>query len=385
MSIRILSIDDDHGDRKLLRRSLDDSGLDHEFLEAASFEAARREHGARDLDFVFLDNGLPEGQGVTLIARVQEIWGDVAVALVTGEGNEEIAAGAIKNGAVDYIAKRRISGPVLAQVVEKGVKLVRLRAEVASQNEALKTFAHVLAHDLKSPLTAVRFLAEAVLHGVEEHDEDEIRENAQSLLDYAARLTELITSLEQYNVLGRPAEQSVVDGNDVLAGALAVLDHDIRRTGARVVTEPLPMLRCNAMEVSRLFQNLISNAIKYRSEAAPEIRVGWRADPGSGLCVVSVADNGIGIPEDKRETIFEAFRRLHSHSKIPGTGLGLAMCRKIVEQHGGRIWCEPGGQGGTVFRFELPLAARVEADLPGRAAVPGRGGSVFRQEPARPA
>lgn len=354
--LSILLIDDDAGDRILLRRAIRDSGVECTLEESDAFSAALASHAKSHFDFILIDNGLPDGNGIDLIDELHRTWPAAAVGLVTGLGSEDLAAGAIKKGAVDYIPKRNIDGSLMAKVIDNGVKLARLQQKIASQNAALRNFARVLAHDLRSPLQAVRFLAEAMLEDVAEADMEEIRANAAMMMTYSDRLTNLITSLEQYNTLDRLPEMEPANADKLLDSAIENLSSEIKDHAVRIEREPLPTIECNPPEIIRLFQNLISNSIKYRSSRPPVIRVSVGFARTPGMCSISVTDNGIGVPASERETVFEEFRRLHSHSKIAGTGLGLSMCRKIVERHGGTIWCEPATGGGTVFRFELPAS-----------------------------
>lgn len=356
-ALAILVIDDDEGDRELVRRSIRGSGLDCLVFEASAFKAALTCFADRQFDLILIDNSLPDGDGVHLIEDVHRIWGTAGVALVTGMGSEDLAAGAIKNGAVDYISKRNIDEKLIARVIANGVRVARLRTRIQSQNEALQRFARVLAHDLRSPLQAVRLLAEAMVEGAAGSNRREIQENAEMMMLYSDRLTQLIASLEQYNKLNHTPKFEITQADALLDSAIENLAVEIGLHDVRFEREPLPWVRCSPTEIIRLFQNLVSNAIKYRSDAVPIVRV-W-AEPAAepGVCTISVADNGIGIPGSERETVFDEFRRLHAHSEIQGTGLGLSMCRRIVERHGGRIWCEPADGGGTVFRFDLPASS----------------------------
>ena len=129
-ALSILVIEDDLGDRKLLRRAMGDSGLDCDIVEAETFAAALDRHSKAKFDFIIMDNGLPDGVGIDLIDRVIETWPTAGVALVTGLGNEDLAATAIKRGAVDYISKRNIDGPLMATVIENGVKVARLQEKI---------------------------------------------------------------------------------------------------------------------------------------------------------------------------------------------------------------------------------------------------------------
>jgi light-regulated signal transduction histidine kinase (bacteriophytochrome) len=160
-------------------------------------------------------------------------------------------------------------------------------------------------------------------------------------------------------VARRPAEHVVAGAGELVDEALANLEVAVSLSGGRVVREDLPEVRVEPALLTAVFQNLIGNALKFHGEAPPEVRV--TAERDGDDWVFSVRDNGIGIEAEYAERVFALFQRLHGRNAYPGTGIGLAMCRRIVEHHGGRIWLdtETGGDGAT-FRFTLP--ARLERD-----------------------
>ncbi|MBA3846373.1 MAG: hypothetical protein H0X45_06995 [Planctomycetes bacterium] len=146
-----------------------------------------------------------------------------------------------------------------------------------------------------------------------------------------------------------------VELDAVLTATRADLDRAIADTGATIDARPLPCVTGDPVLLGQLMQNLIENGLKYRGESAPHIAI--MAESDSESWIVSVADNGVGIPAEDRERIFQPFTRLHRHSKTPGSGIGLATCRRIVDRHSGRIWVESNVGAGSVFRFSLPKHA----------------------------
>jgi signal transduction histidine kinase len=139
----------------------------------------------------------------------------------------------------------------------------------------------------------------------------------------------------------------------VLEHALQNLDAALVDAGAIVNADPLPTVFGDEVQLTQLLQNLIANAVKFRGDAPPVVRV--TAQPNEGEWIFSVQDNGIGIPPEQQDRIFRLFQRLHTQRERPGTGIGLAMCRRIVERHGGRIWIESRSGEGSTFRFSLPM------------------------------
>ena len=173
-------------------------------------------------------------------------------------------------------------------------------------------------------------------------------------VDGAKRMQVLINDLLTFSRVGRLLREHVeVDAGDLVAQALANLSLVIEETGAQVTVDELPRVSGDVSLLTGVFQNLISNAVKFRTDAPPRVHVGVR-DAGEQweFCV---ADNGIGIEADYAERIFVIFQRLHPKDAYPGTGIGLAMCRKIIEYHGGRIWLDPEPAEGTLIHFTVPV------------------------------
>ena len=192
---------------------------------------------------------------------------------------------------------------------------------------------------------------------------DRFDENAREFMGYivegATRMKQLIEDLLAYSRVGTRAQSfGLIELETVLRDALDDLQAAIAETGAVVSHEPLPAVPADASQIRQLFQNLIGNAIKFRGAHAPRVHIAARMVDGRWR--IAVRDNGIGIESEYADRIFVIFQRLHSRRTYPGTGVGLAICKKIVERHGGRIWVESQlAQGTTVF-FELPGESRAE-------------------------
>ena len=173
-------------------------------------------------------------------------------------------------------------------------------------------------------------------------------------VDGATRMQELINDLLAYSRVGRAGERRPVDAGEVFAEALARLELAVGRAGATVTAGPLPRVVAEPTELLQVFQNLVSNALKFRRDEAPRVRVS-AARSGSEW-VIAVADNGMGIEPGYFDRVFVVFQRLHAPGAYPGTGIGLAICKKVVERHGGRIWVESVPGRGSTFFFSLPAA-----------------------------
>ncbi|HEX5043403.1 MAG TPA: ATP-binding protein [Candidatus Polarisedimenticolaceae bacterium] len=231
-------------------------------------------------------------------------------------------------------------------------------------NEDLERFGFLASHDLQEPLRMITNYGQLLARSLSLPPQDERREFLGYIVEGAQRMRALIGDLLTYTRIRVEPEEptGTVDLDAVLAAVKGNLKTSIEESGADLAGEPLPRVRGHEAHFLSLFQNLVENAIKYRSGAPPRIRVS--TERREGEIHFAVTDNGIGIAPQYRETIFQAFKRLHG-STVPGTGVGLAICRRIVERYGGRIWVEEGNPGGTTFRFALP-ATLAAPDEPSR-------------------
>jgi PAS domain S-box-containing protein len=220
-------------------------------------------------------------------------------------------------------------------------------------NAELERFAFVASHDLQEPLRTIASFCELLQRRHADRLEGEALEFIDFVIDGANRMKALVNDLLAVSRLREAAVQTEPTPLDeLMTASLRDLGGAIGEAGASVTHDPLPTVMGNAGELSQLLRNLIGNGIKFRGDAPPAVHVSARRDR-TGAWEISVADNGIGIAPDQRERIFDAFVRLNRRDEFPGTGIGLAVCRRIVERHGGRIWVEPAPAGGTAFRFTL--------------------------------
>ncbi|MBN1307303.1 MAG: MEDS domain-containing protein [Chitinispirillaceae bacterium] len=224
--------------------------------------------------------------------------------------------------------------------------------DLAMSNRDLEQFAYAASHDLQEPLRAIGGFVELLKQQLDGTLDSKKMEYMDFIIDGVARMQSLINGLLEYSrVETRGKEPARVDAKTALDHALFNLQAAIKESGANIVVDSLPEICADQTQLSQLFQNLIGNAIKFRSSAAPEISVSASRDNGAWKFAVS--DNGIGIEPHYAERIFLLFQRLHTRKKYPGTGIGLAICKKIVERHGGRIWVESDPGTGTTFCFTI--------------------------------
>lgn len=232
-------------------------------------------------------------------------------------------------------------------------QLRRASADLQRSNTDLQQFAYVASHDLSEPLRMVTSYLQLLEQRCGKNLEAQAREFLNFALDGAQRMDALIQDLLAYARLGlrsRPLEPT--DLERVFTESVRNLKVAIEESGATVIHEPLPTVRGDAVQLAQVFQNLVGNAIKFRSTRPP--RVEARAERRDGDWLFVVRDNGIGIDPKFFDRIFVVFQRLHTRREYPGTGMGLAICKKIIERHGGRIWVESVAGQGSSFFFTLP-------------------------------
>jgi light-regulated signal transduction histidine kinase (bacteriophytochrome) len=259
------------------------------------------------------------------------------------------------------------AAPALAQ---RAAELERANAELAEttarlerSNEELQRFATVASHDLREPLRVVSGFADLLARRHGDQLGPDGNRFVEAITGGVKRMDEMISDLLAYARAGR-ADQPLetVDTNEVVGDVLAGLQRAIEDAHAEVDVDQLPMVNGNPASLRQLFQNLIANAIKFVDGGSPRVRV-WAAEVPEGWRF-TVRDNGIGIEPEQAERIFGMFTRLHGSERYPGTGVGLAVCQRIVDVHGGRIWVEPAPGGGSQFMFTIARAKPPAAEQP---------------------
>ena len=260
------------------------------------------------------------------------------------------------------------------ELAEANAKLKDMTTNLSRSNTELQQFAYVAAHDLKEPLRTVMSYTEIIAEDLEDKLTPDMQENMTFVLDAVKRMQQLINDLLAYSRVqtqGRPFE--VVDLNKTLDRALADLRFNIEEKNATVTRDSLPTVSADANQMSQLFNNLIGNALKFnRADEAIKIHIGAeKNDPG--LWCMSIQDNGIGLDMQHSERIFRMFSRLHAIGEYSGTGIGLAICKRIIERHGGEIWVESERNKGSTFKFSLPElaeeATKAGTDADGTSAL----------------
>jgi light-regulated signal transduction histidine kinase (bacteriophytochrome) len=229
----------------------------------------------------------------------------------------------------------------------------RLRDEKIRHYDELRQFAYTVSHDLREPLRMVKSYTQLLELRPEQQRDADRQEFLRYIADAVERAERLLADLVKYSLQLKPLDQpeSQVDAEAVLGAVLLGMESSIRDSGAQITHDPLPRVIFDFERLTQLFRELIANAIKFRASGAPQIHIS-ASESEQGI-TFSVHDNGIGIEPRYHQQIFEVFKRLHGR-EFPGNGMGLAVCKRIVEQHGGTIWVESEGGNGATFRFRLP-------------------------------
>jgi light-regulated signal transduction histidine kinase (bacteriophytochrome) len=265
------------------------------------------------------------------------------------------AAGYVTRG-LAYAFTGVLVGMLARNVRARTAEAERRAAEAERSNAELEQFAYVASHDLSEPLRVITGFMELLKRRYGDRLDDRGHEFVDAALGGAGRMRQLIDALLAYSRIGRgDGNREPVDCEEVVTGTIAGLRAAIDERGARVQIDDLPTVWGDAAQLRQLFQNLISNALKFSRED-PSVHV-W-AERDNGVWRFAVQDNGIGIDPGHAGTVFKMFQRLHLREEYPGTGVGLAICEKVVAQHGGEIWVEPAPEGGSVFKFTLAERTR---------------------------
>jgi len=248
-------------------------------------------------------------------------------------------------------AIRQLNAELEQRVAERTAALQR-------SNEALQQFAYVASHDLQEPLRTIATYVKLLAQRYQGKLDTQAEEFIGFTVDGAERMQQLIQGLLAYSrVESKELLRTSVDCEHVLTCTLHDLQQAITESGAEITHDPLPTIEAEAKQLGLVLQNLLGNAIKFRSHEPPRIHVS--AKQNEQYWRFAVRDNGIGLDPQHIERIFNIFQRLHTRQEYPGTGIGLAICKKIVERHGGQIWVESVPGEGATFCFTLPVTTQL--------------------------
>jgi two-component system, sensor histidine kinase and response regulator len=358
----VLVVEDDLAELRLLCDMLEGEGF--HVIGCGSAEEGLEHVQQRDFGVAVVDYRLPDLSGTQLLEQIRTFDDRVRVIVYTGAASFDAVKEALNLGAFAYLEKfgdrrellRQVHRACLERVDRYAADLERAVAvrteELARSNRELEDFASIVAHDLRSPLLTISGYCQLVQEDCGGQLDATALDYLSQIVAGAARMARLIDDVLEYARAGRSREPfRRVDVQAVLTQATANLEASIRQEEARIEVGPMPTVIGDQTQLVQLLQNLIGNALKFCRGEKPWVRIS--ASPDTGGWRFAVADNGIGIAEEHFERIFWTFQRLHGR-EYAGTGIGLAICKKIVERHGGRIWLESVPGEGTTFYFTLP-------------------------------
>jgi signal transduction histidine kinase len=364
--LRALLVEDNALDAALVVRALCKDGFDvtaDVVQDEAAFTRMLRTHPP---EVVLADYNLPSWTGMAALDVLRREGLDIPLILVSGALGDLTAVDCIKRGATDYVLKdglARLPETIRRALQEKHLRQLRRQAEeelaqkaveLARSNADLEQFAYVASHDLQEPLRMVAAYTQLLA----ERYRGKLDADADKFIGYATdgalRMQVLIQDLLAFSRVGRSGASSAsVDCNAIMQEVLQTLAPAIQESGTVVTCASLPSVWADRTQLAQVFQNLVGNAIKFRQEAPPIISV--QAEKVGPEWLFSIRDNGIGIAPESAENIFVVFQRLHARTEYPGNGIGLAICKKIIERYGGRIWVESQGDCGSTFKFTMPV------------------------------
>ncbi|MBV9410765.1 MAG: response regulator [Acidimicrobiia bacterium] len=363
MSTKILLVDDRPENLVALTAAL--RPLNQDLVAAHSGEEALRCLLNDDFAVILLDVQMPGMDGFETAAQIKERERSrhipiIFLTAISRELHQQLRGYEV--GAVDYIAKPfdpwvlRTKVAVFVDLYEKTRRLEYQAAQLARANTELEQFAEIASHDLRNPLVSVVGYLQMLEDGTTGALTDESLDFVQRALHAAESMGTLIDDLLSYARAGKAvgALQATNSGQAV-ERALSNLHAEIDEAEATINVATLPVVRADSSQLTRLFQNLIGNSVKYRSSDR-SLEVAIAAEPCPGGWEFSVSDNGDGLASDEADSVFTMFHRGSSASGRPGSGIGLAICKKVVEGHGGRIWAEPRDDGGMAVHFTLPAS-----------------------------
>jgi signal transduction histidine kinase len=373
--LRILMVEDNPEDIELTLLTLQGDGFDVSGDVAQTAEEFTARIRTATYDLVLADYNLPKWRGMEALDILRREKLEVPLIVVTGYLGEEKAVECIKQGATDCILKDRLArlpSSVRKALEEKRLRDLRLKserelaskvAELGRSNEELEQFAYVASHDLQEPLRMIASYTQLLSDRYQGKLDEQADKYIAYSVDGATRMQALIHDLLKFSRVGKAEiEIGITDCSVAVEQAVKNLRAAIEQSGAVVNWHDLPAVMAARTQLTQVFQNLIANALKFHGSNKPIIQID--AQPRDQEWVLAVSDNGMGIPQEHWNNVFVIFRRLHGRAEYPGNGIGLSICKKIIERHGGKIWIEAQPQPGCCFRFSLPAGPLVHPQEP---------------------
>ena len=374
--IKVLLVEDDEDDYILIRDLLNDVPEQQFQLDwVATFPEAVTTIQHQHHDVYLVDYRLGERDGLELLELIDR-EDSSPVIILSGQGDRELDIAALRSGAADYLDKTYLRSSLLEHYIRSSIERnkalkalqeseqkykelfereTQLRKELSRSNTELEDFAYIASHDLQEPLRAISGYTKLLRAEYLPELDSTAQEYMNFVINGTKRMQGLIEDLLTYSRVNTYEQVfSTVDCNSVVQEAITNLQTSIEESGAEIIYQNLPCLTADRSQLVQLFQNLLSNGIKFRHwDIAPKIIIQAKFLSDTRQWLFSIEDNGIGIKPEYYDRIFKIFKRLHTQREFLGTGVGLALCRKIVERHDGKIWVESQLGKGSVFYFTL--------------------------------
>lgn len=367
-SLRALLVEDSEDDALLLVRHLERGGYELDVERVETSEAFERALDQGGWDIILADYVLPGYSGFDALKAVQERELEVPFIIVSGDIGEETAVEAMKAGANDYLMKSSLAR--LAPAVERELRVSRVQRlrtaeaqqaedalaertlELERSNRELEEFANIASHDLSAPLRVIAGYLELFVHRHGGSVDDQGKVLLESAFRGTERMQRLIDDLLLYaHASQHPLQLADVDTAAVVRDVVEDFSTEIAEKGAELEVGTMPHVHSVHAPLSQVLHNLVGNSLKFTNGKPPRIEIS--ACKIRGDWRFSVRDNGIGIESRHVETAFRMFKRVHG-TKYPGTGMGLALSKRVVERLGGEIWHEPAPSGGSIYHFTIP-------------------------------
>ena len=389
--IRVLLVEDNPADARLVQELLAESKRERfDVVWVDRLQEAKMQVELEEFDVVLLDLGLPDFNGQDTFDSMSFAC-EVPIVILTGRSDEELAISALKVGVQDYLHKTGLNGDALVRALryalvraghqkdmeevtsmllelkdEEGsghkavvpgpqhiVDVARLQGALEQSTADLEQLAYVASHDLQEPLRMVTSYLQLLQRRYEGQLDADADEFIGFAVDGSQRMQAMLDALLAYSRINtRGTEFEETDCEMLLDRIMSALQRKIDDVGGTIERDPLPTVKADEAQLGQVFQQLVDNALKFRSDALPQVHIGSERSGDEWL--FSVRDNGIGIEPGSAERIFNLFQRLHARDDIPGGGVGLALCKRIIQRHGGRIWVESAGENGSRLCFTIP-------------------------------
>ncbi len=307
----------------------------------------------KSFDIILLDLHLPDSKGFETFETIIEKYPNIPIIILTNLQNDELILLCLKEGAQDYIFKSEANPYILQQSIIHSFERFQLHMELKESKNHLANFAHIVAHDLKNPIQSILTLSGMIKYYYHNDDSVNLSSYIDKLEDRLIDVSKMIDNLLLFSINDKKNMViEEIDINKCIESVRNNLSSIIKETNTNIIDEPIPIIRADKGQIIHLLQNMIENSIKYKSNNSPIIEISSKIKDNK--IVISVKDNGIGIPKNKQEKVFELFNQAHKKSNKKGFGIGLSICKKIVERHNGKIFIESEEGKGTEFNISLP-------------------------------